>query len=96
VFCVAEECFQLGTLRQIQKIQNDKGGDILAYYAFKSKSNGKYITGTDFRNGRRQIMSEYHPPLLVADEGVEYEIKHREISPKQYKTVRVELKEIDE
>ena len=69
----------------------------MIYYAFKNIRNGKYISGTDFRTyPYRQILAnEYRPPKLMATKlSVEAEIAHRQINPKTYKVVQVEIKEV--
>lgn len=64
-------------------------------YAFKNRRNGKYITGTDFRcYPYRQIMSDFRTPLLVTESDLEYQIKHRGINKKTYKSVEVKICEV--
>lgn len=66
------------------------------YYAFKNIRNGKYISGTDFRTTPyRQILSdEYRSPKILRKCEIEYEMRHRQINPKTYKVVKVEIKEV--
>lgn len=70
------------------------------FYAIKNKRTGKFVTGTDFRNGTRQIMDESRPPLLLSDydkeipEAVEIELRRRGINRKTYKVVPIKVTEI--
>ena len=68
----------------------------MIYYAFKNIRNGKYISGTDFREYpfRQILANEYRPPKLMREFEVEYEIKHRGINLKTYKVVQVEIREV--
>lgn len=68
----------------------------MKYYAFKNIRNGRYISGTDFREYPfRQILNtEYRPPLIVAKHWIETELLHRKINLKTYKVVEVEIREV--
>lgn len=71
-------------------------------YAIKNRRSGKFVTGTDFRNGKRQIMDESESPLILSDydgeipEAVETELRRRKINKKQYKIVPVRVVEVRE
>jgi hypothetical protein len=64
----------------------------LPLYAVKHKATGKMITGTDFRYPHpRQIINEYHPPLLFTGYDLVREIHRRHINLKRYTVVRVNV-----
>ena len=60
-------------------------------FAFKQKATGRFITGTDFGNGKRQMFNNYHAPLIVTDFSVETEILTRSINLKYYDVVEIVL-----
>ena len=69
----------------------------MAYYAFKNIRNGKLISGTDFsQNPCKQILedNEYRTPLILKKIDIGIEAKRRKISPKTYRVVQVEVKEV--
>lgn len=67
----------------------------MIYYAFKNRCNGKLISGTDYRtNPYRQILAdEYRRPLILNKSQIETEMRIRNINPKTYKIVEVEVTE---
>ena len=70
------------------------------FYVIKNRGNGKLVTGTDFSYGRRQMMRQGEPPLIISDydgelpENIAHELKHRGINQKAYKIIPVEIKEV--
>lgn len=70
----------------------------MTYYAIKNIRTGGYISGTDFRcSPHRQILAgQYRAPKLFTDIDLQTELRRRQISPKTYKVVEVELKEAKE
>ena len=66
-------------------------------YAIKHKETGRFITGTDFRySPPRQIISDYHTPMLFTGWNLLTEIKVRHINLKRYKVCTVNIKEVNE
>jgi hypothetical protein len=61
------------------------------WYAFKNKSNGRYIHGTDFRctPHRQRLSTDTRPPMLFNSVNLLTEIKHRNINLKTYEVVCV-------
>lgn len=68
----------------------------MAYFVFKNRRNGRYISGTDFRTSpHQQILSNKdRPPKLFLECQLKGEMLYRGISEKTYKIVMVEVKEI--
>ncbi len=69
----------------------------MAYYAFKNIRNGKLISGTNFsKYPHEQILedNEHRTPLILSKISVGIEAKTRNINPKTYKVVQVEVKEV--
>ena len=61
-------------------------------YAIQHRETGKFITGTDFRYPHyRQIINEYHAPLLFTGYDLLHEIQRRNIHMKRYTVVRVNV-----
>jgi len=61
-------------------------------YAIRSKRNGKYVTGTDFRVfPTRQILYEGRPPLIFNGIMISCEVKRRRINLKYYEIVPVDI-----
>lgn len=62
------------------------------FYGIRRKSDGKLITGTDFRvNRRSQIVSSIAPPLIISALDLDREIKRRKVSKRYYEIVEISI-----
>lgn len=69
----------------------------MPYYAFKNIRNGKLISGTNFgKYPHEQILEDnkYRTPLIVPEKSLAIEAERRNISPKTYRAIQVEVKEV--
>lgn len=68
----------------------------LPLYAIKHKESGRFVTGTNFRySPPRQILSDYHAPLLLTGYDLMSELQRRQVSMRYYEVVKVTVEEVE-
>jgi hypothetical protein len=63
----------------------------IGLYCFREKKSGRFVRGTDRRNGHRQMFDEYRVPTIVIGCLVNSEIVSRGINLKYYDVVEVDV-----